>query len=281
MKNNKVGIGVISDGSFLLDGGAVFGLVPKMLWERNAKPDRKNRVRLGLNCMLIKTLHANILVDTGIGTKEPEISREFYGYTTSRLQRNLRKNNLSPKDIDFVVLTHLHFEKCGGATKLDREGNIIPTFPKAKYLVQRRAWDEAFSPNERVRPSFGNGGVKHLEVLREREQLTLLDGDVEIAPGVNGFVLDGPSIGHMIVTVKAGGERVVFLGDIVPTHNHLPLPFITAMDRSPEETLTQKKELLKQCEEEGSLIVFSRGYEHTAGYLERRKGSVELKPILV
>ena len=113
MKNDKVSVGIVSDGTFLLDGGAVFGLVPKTLWERNMKPDRRNRVRLGLNCMLIRTLNANILVDTGIGSKEPEITKEFYGHSSSKLATNLRKEGISAKDIDYVVLTHLHFEKCG------------------------------------------------------------------------------------------------------------------------------------------------------------------------
>tara|TARA_B100001105_G_C22398858_1_gene448182 strand:+ start:1613 stop:2455 length:843 start_codon:yes stop_codon:yes gene_type:complete len=280
MKNEKVSIGIVSDGTFLLDGGAVFGLVPKTLWERNMKPDRRNRVRLGLNCMLIRTLNANILVDTGIGSKEPEITKEFYGHSSSKLLTNLRKESVSAKDIDYVILTHLHFEKCGGATKMDREGNVIPTFPRAKYLIQRDAWNEAFNPNEWAVPKYSNA-VKHLEVVKERGQLELIDGDVEVVPGVNTVVLDGPSIGHMIVTVKAGGERVIFLGDIIPTPSHLPLPFITAFDRAPELTLHQKKELIEKCEKEGSLMIFSRGYGVNAAYLERRKGKIDLKPVEV
>jgi glyoxylase-like metal-dependent hydrolase (beta-lactamase superfamily II) len=280
MKNEKVSIGIVSDGTFLLDGGAVFGLVPKTLWERNMKPDRRNRVRLGLNCMLIRTLNANILVDTGIGSKEPEITKEFYGHSSSKLLTNLRKEDISAKDIDYVVLTHLHFEKCGGATKMDREGNVIPTFPKAKYVIQKDAWEEAFNPNEWAVPKYSNA-VNHLKVLEERDQLNIIDGDTEIVPGVNAVVLDGPSIGHMIVTVKAGGERVVFLGDVIPTPNHLPLPFITAFDRSPEQTLYQKKELLEKCEKEGSLMVFSKGHDISAAYLERHKGKIDLKPVVV
>ena len=131
-----------------------------------------------------------------------------------------------------------------------------------------------------IRDRYSNA-VKHLKVLEERDQLQLIDGDTEIVPGVESVVLDGPSVGHMIVTVKAGGERVVFLGDIIPTPNHLPLAFITAFDRSPEKTLFQKKKLLENCEKEGSLMVFSRGYEVNAAYLERKKGKVDIKPVEV
>ena len=120
-----------------------------------------------------------------------------------------------------------------------------------------------------------------MKVLEERDQLNIIDGDTEIVPGVNAVVLDGPSIGHMIVTVKAGGERVVFLGDVIPTPNHLPLPFITAFDRSPEQTFYQKKELLEKCEKEGSLMVFSKGHDISAAYLERHKGKIDLKPVVV
>ena len=144
--SSSVAVRLVSDGTFLLDGGPMFGSVPKILWEKNVKPDRKNRVRLGLNSLLIKTPHANILVDAGIGNKEPEITREVYGHSSSKLLRNLRHQGVSAREIDFVILTHLAFSHSGGATRLDREGTIIPTFPKAKYLVQRSAWQEAFSP---------------------------------------------------------------------------------------------------------------------------------------
>ena len=128
MTTDSVAVRLVSDGTFLLDGGPMFGPVPKILWEQNAKPDRKNRVRLGLNSLLIKTPHANILVDAGIGNKEPEITREIYGHSSSKLLRNLRHNSVSAREIDFVILTHLAFSHSGGATRLDQEGTIIPTF---------------------------------------------------------------------------------------------------------------------------------------------------------
>ena len=278
MQNNKVAVRVISDGSFLLDGGPMFGPVPKVLWERTAKPDRKNRVRLGLNSLLILAPEANVLVDVGIGSKEPEINREIYGHSSSKLQRNLREHGVSIRDIDFVILTHLHFDHCGGSTRLDRDGNIIPTFPNAKYLVQRTAWEEAFNPNERAIPVYGHG-IEHLKVLEERGMIDFLDGDTEVTPGVHAIVTDGYSSGHMIVTVNAGSERVMYLSDLIPTPNHLPLPYITAFDRFPEQTLKVKKEMLEKAEREGWLMVFSHGYTERAGYLKRDKNGLSLNPV--
>jgi glyoxylase-like metal-dependent hydrolase (beta-lactamase superfamily II) len=256
----------------------MFGSVPKILWEKDAKPDRKNRVRLGLNSLLIKTPHANILVDAGIGNKEPEITREVYGHSSSKLLRNLRHQGVSARDIDFVILTHLAFSHSGGATRLDREGTIIPTFPKAKYLVQRSAWEEAFAPNERSIPVYGPG-VEHLKTLDDKGMIVLLDGDTEVVPGVQAIVTDGYSEGHQVVLVNTGSERIIYLANLIPTPNHLPLPYITAFDRYPDQTLAVKKELLDRCEKEGWLLVFAHGYHETAGYLERRHGNLALRPV--
>ncbi|MSQ07771.1 MAG: MBL fold metallo-hydrolase [Dehalococcoidia bacterium] len=275
-----ININVISDGSFLLDGGPVFGAVPKILWENHSKPDRKNRVRLGLNCLLIRTPTANILVDAGIGNKSPEFTKDIYGHTTSKLVRNLRALGLSPRDINFVVLTHLHFDHCGGATRLDREGNIVPTFPKARYLVQRKAWEEGCSPNERAYPVYAHGPAE-LDVIKQRGQLDLLDGDVELAPGVRAIVTNGHADGHQLITVNSGSERLVFLADLVPTPHHLPLPYITAFDRYPDQTLSAKREMLARTEKEGWLMVFAHGLVERAGYIERRGKVLALKPVAI
>ena len=278
MATNSVAVRLVSDGTFLLDGGPMFGPVPKILWAQNAKPDRKNRVRLGLNSLLIKTPEANILVDAGIGNKEPEITREIYGHSSSKLLRNLRHQGVSAREVNYVILTHLAFSHSGGATRLDREGNVIPTFPKAKYLVQRAAWDEAFSPNERSVPVYGPG-VDHLRILNEKGMIELLDGDTEVVSGVHTIVTDGYSDGHQVVLVNTGSERIIYLANLIPTPDHIPLPYITAFDRYPDQTLAMKKELLDRCEKEGWLMVFAHGYRHSAGYLERRHGHVELRPV--
>ena len=177
MRSANLSISVISDGSFLLDGGSLFGQVPKVLWERGVKADRRNRVRLGLNCLLIQSPTKNILVDTGIGSKEPENVKDLYGLSCNKLLRGLKNVGLNARQIDMVILTHLHFDHAGGSTKIDRTGNAMPTFPKATYIVQRACWEEAINPSERGRASFHPNDFLPLE---EKGQLTLIDGDCDV-----------------------------------------------------------------------------------------------------
>jgi glyoxylase-like metal-dependent hydrolase (beta-lactamase superfamily II) len=265
---------IISDGVLKLDGGSLFGQVPKAVWENSVKTDRRNRITLGVNCLLLQVWGKNVLVDAGIGSKEYDT--ETLGLVPTRLLRGLKGVGLTPKDIHVVILTHLHFDHCGGCTRLDREGSIVPTFPKARYYVQRACWQDACHPNER---GFASHRSEHFLPLAEQEQIEFLDGDSEIFPGLNVIVTNGHARGHQIVLFNHGGERIVFLGDLVPTHHHLQLPVISAFDYSPEETLAQKRELLLDAERHGWLLVFSHGYDITAGYLEHWGDSTSLRPV--
>lgn len=280
MKADTISVRVVTDGTFLLDGGSVFGQVPRVIWEREAKPDRKNRVRLGLNCLLVRTPEHNLLIDVGIGSKNPEVTREVYGLTSSKLLRNLKGQGLMARDVDMVLLTHLHFDHCGGAVRLDRVGQLVPTFPNAKYMVQRAAWDEAYTPNERAFPQFGL--IRDvLHTLDESGQIEMIDGDTEIIPGVESKVTDGHCAGHQSVFINTGGERIAYLGDLVPTASHVNLSYITAFDKRPDTTLEQKREYLSLVEREGWLVVFPHGYEHRAGYLERWGSGLNFRSIPV
>ena len=254
----------------------MFGQVPKMAWENSVVTDRKNRMTLGLNCLLLQISGQNILVDTGVGTKDAENDKETLGLVPSRLLKGLKSMGLGPKDINAVVLTHLHFDHSGGCTRLDRAGNIVPTFPKATYYVQEACWDEACNPNERCHVT---NRADNFLPIEERGQLELLDGDCEIMPGLNVIVTDGHAKGHQIVMVNHGGERIVFLGDIVPTPHHLNLGVISAFDNSPETTLERKRDLLAEAEKQGWLLVFSHGHDVRAGYLERKADTGYLRPV--
>ena len=267
---------VLSDGVIKLDGGSMFGQVPKMAWENSVVTDRKNRMTLGLNCLLLQISGQNILVDTGVGTKDADNDKESLGLVPSRLLKGLKTVGMGPKDIHAVVLTHLHFDHSGGCTRLDRAGNVAPTFPKAKYYVQEACWDEACNPNERC---HGTNRADNFLPIEERGQLELLDGDTEIMPGLNVVVTDGHAKGHQMVMVNHGGERIVFLGDIVPTPHHLNLGVISAFDNSPETTLERKRDLLAQAEKQGWLLVFSHGHDVKAGYLERKADTGYLRPV--
>ena len=224
MNLGSTSVNVVSDGTILLDGGSVFGQIPKSQWELMVKPDRKNRIRLSMNCLLIQTPETNILVDTGAGSKRSDKFKEMYGLNGNKLLKGLKALGLTTRDIDAVVLSHLHFDHGGGCTKLDRTGNAIPTFPKATYMVQRACWEEAISPNERYKSSFYQDDFRPLE---EKGQLKLLDGDTEIIPGVTIKFASGPSIGHQIVLVERGSEKIAYVSDLVPTPYHLPLNHLT------------------------------------------------------
>ena len=267
---------IISDGVIKLDGGSMFGQVPKTAWENNVTTDRKNRMTLGLNCLLLQVNGQNVLVDTGVGSKDIDTDKETLGLVPSRLLKGLKGLGLGPKDINAVILSHLHFDHSGGCTRLDRAGNVVPSFPKAKYYVQAACWDEACNPNERCHTTHREDNFLPID---ERGQLELLCGDTEIFPGLNVVVTDGHARGHQMVMFNHGGERVVFLGDIVPTPHHLNLGVISAFDNSPETTLEQKKDLLNQAERQGWLLVFYHGRDTKAGYLERRGNSTYLRPV--
>ncbi|MBF8268190.1 MAG: Lactamase protein [Dehalococcoidia bacterium] len=276
MKTDAPTIHLLSDGVMKSDGGSLFGQVPKVVWEQVAKADRWNRIGLGLNCLLIRTAHGNVLVDTGVGSKETGETREGYGLPSSKLGKGLREIGLSAKDIDTVILTHLHFDHSGGCTKIDRSGQTIPVFPKATYFVQRKCWEDAMNPNERGRES---SHPEDFTCLQETGQLTLLDGDNEIVPGVSVRETGGHCRGHQIVQVNCGSEKVVFLGDLIPTQHHLALPYIAAYDQYPEDTLEIKRELLSQAAKKGWLVIFGHGCGERAGYLEGRNGEITLRPV--
>jgi glyoxylase-like metal-dependent hydrolase (beta-lactamase superfamily II) len=267
---------VISDGVIKVDAGCMFGPVPKVVWEGSVATDRKNRMTLGLNCLLLQACGHNVVVDTGVGSKEIDNDKESLGLVPSRLLKGLKSVGLSPKDISAVVLSHLHFDHSGGCTRLDRAGNLVPTFSKARYYVQSKCWDEACHPNERTN---GSHRAENYMPIDDRGQLELLDGDREILPGLNVIVTDGHAPGHQMVMFNHGGERVVYLGDIVPTPHHLNLAAISAFDSSPQITLEQKKELLSQAERQGWLLTFSHGHDVRAGYLERRGGMGFLRKV--
>ncbi|MBM3945570.1 MAG: MBL fold metallo-hydrolase, partial [SAR202 cluster bacterium] len=154
---------LVSDGTFLLDGGIVFGQVPKVQWELHSKPDRRNRIRLGLNCLLIQTPQKNILVDTGVGPKRLDKFKDSLGLNGNKLLKGLKEQGLGARDIDVVVLTHLHFDHSGGCTKLDRSGEVLPTFPKAEHVVQKACLSEAKNPSERASGSYDKDDFLPLE----------------------------------------------------------------------------------------------------------------------
>ncbi len=278
MRMKDLDIHLLSDGAVKIDGGAMFGQVPREAWETMVKPDRRNRVKWGINALLIQSKGTNILVDCGAGAKIDEEVRESQGLNCNRLKKELRELDLAPKDIHYVVLTHLHYLHAGGSTRRMRNGDVVAAFPQARYLVQRRAWEEALAPNELRRRAFHREDYLPLE---KSGHLELLDGDHELLPGVNIRVTDGHCRGHQIVVAEQLGNRFAYLGDLVPSAYHLGLPTISSQDQFPEDTLEQKRKLLASAERDGSLLLFAHGTDTRGGYLERHNGKLALTPVPV
>ncbi|MBI3272601.1 MAG: MBL fold metallo-hydrolase [Planctomycetes bacterium] len=266
----------LSDGVFRLDGGAMFGIVPKPLWKKRAPPDRLNRITLGLRPLLIRTGTKNILVDTGIGAKDDlKFRRMFAVRQQEHLTASLAAEGLAPQDVDLVILTHLHFDHTGGSTLPGPDGSAIPAFPRARYVVQRGEWEDALHPTERSRASYL---PPNFLPLQERGLVDFVEGDVEVAPGVRVLVTGGHTRHHQAVLVESAGRKAIYFGDLIPTTAHVDLPYIMGYDLDPLQTLLKKKELVPRAAQEGWLCFFEHDAARPAGFIRYEGKRATLEP---
>jgi glyoxylase-like metal-dependent hydrolase (beta-lactamase superfamily II) len=271
-----VRVDLLSDGTFALDGGAMFGVVPRVLWQQTDPPDAKNRVTLGLNVLLVETGGRRVLVDTGLGDKWSEIDVRKYRIDRSRtLLGDLKERGLGPEDIDVVVNTHLHFDHAGGNTRF-QDGRPVPTFPRARYVVQRGEWEDALNPHERNRASYLDVNYR---LLQDSGQLDLIEGETAIAPGVRAVPVGGHTAHHQMVVVEGGGQTIVVPTDLLPTISHLPLPFIMGYDLFPMGTLEAKRSLLRRAADEGWWVVFYHDPRTPLGGVGEAGGRFFLKEV--
>lgn len=262
-----------------LDGGAMFGVVPRPLWERRIAPDARNRIPLALRCLLIEHPDGLVLVDSGIGNKEDAKFTEIYGVENegaggrTLLEDALRALGHAPGDVRWVINTHLHFDHAGGNTYREpglatsrpaprAPGPVQATFPNATYVVQRGELEFAHRKNERIQASY-------LPHNFDPIPFRLLDGEAEVLPGIRCLPTPGHVPFHQSVLVESGGERACFLADVVPTAAHLPLPWIMGYDVEPLVTLESKRRLYQRAEAEGWLLVFEHDPVTAAGRLAR------------
>ena len=259
-------VSVLHDGTIALDGGAMFGVVPRVVWEKRDPPDERNRVTLGLNVALVESGGKRVLVDTGMGDRWSGKEVRMYGIDRSTtLLGGLRARGLAPEDIDVVVNTHLHFDHAGGNTRREGEG-VVPTFPRARYVVQRGEWEDARHPHERSRASYREDDFVP---VAEADQLDLIDGETEVAPGVRAVPVGGHTTHHQMVVVESGGETLVVPTDLLPTASHLPLPFVMGYDLFPVATLEAKRHLLHAAAEGHWRILFYHDARTPVGRVRR------------
>jgi len=263
-----------------LDGGAMFGVVPRPLWERKIRPDDRHRIPLALRCLLVEAPGALVLVDSGIGNKEGEKFREIYGVdndgTPTRLEDAVRRVGFHPADIDLVVSTHLHFDHAGGNTLIDDRGTLAPAFPNARYVMQQGELTFAQSPNERVRASYMS---KNFLPLVEAGLVDAVEGPVELTEGVTLLPTPGHTPFHQSVVLDGGGTKAVFLADLCPTEAHLPLPWIMGYDLEPLVTLETKRALWERVREEDWTMIFQHDVRVPWGKMGVEDGRVILNPI--
>jgi glyoxylase-like metal-dependent hydrolase (beta-lactamase superfamily II) len=251
-------------GGQLLDGGAMFGVVPKTLWEKRIPADARNRIQLGMRCLLIEHDDGLVLVDTGLGNKENQKFLDIYGVEntsatrTTMLDDALAAAGYDASDVRLVINTHLHFDHAGGNTLLDADGQLRAGFPNARYVVQRGELDYATHTNERTGASYFE---RNWAPLIANGQLELIEGDREIVPGISVRRTPGHTPHHQSVLIRSGGETACFLADLIPTAAHVQLPWIMGYDVEPLVTLESKRALLHAATAEEWLLVF----EHDAG----------------
>jgi glyoxylase-like metal-dependent hydrolase (beta-lactamase superfamily II) len=265
------------DGYFRLDGGAMFGVVPKMLWEKRAPADDRNRITMGMRPLLVRGERL-MLIDAGAGDKMDAKSADIYGFDRAEnLQVTLARAGVAPDEIDLVLASHLHFDHAGGFTVRDADGAIRPTFPNARYIVSRGEWDDATHPHERNRASYF---AENYVPLREAGVVDFTEADVEIADGIRVRRTGGHTRFHQIVTIKSEGRTAVFAADLIPTVAHVDVPWIMAYDLYPMETLEFKRRFVHEAIEGEYLIFFEHDPRIAAGYIREKNGRPYVEPVL-
>jgi glyoxylase-like metal-dependent hydrolase (beta-lactamase superfamily II) len=239
---------------FRLDGGSMFGVVPRVLWERKAPPDALNRIALNSNSLLIRTEDVCILVEPGMGTKYDSRQSDIYDLADMSAVTQMSRLGVSVEDVDLVILTHLHHDHAGGATVPVESGDVTPAFPGAKVVIQRSEMEEVERLHPLVRGSYRR---EDYQVLLDADKIMVVDGDAEVAPGVTVELTGGHSPGHQVVRMKSGEGEGLFLGDIVPTTAHLKLNWLMAWDIEPRTVYEQKARLLADCASRGVLMFWS------------------------
>jgi glyoxylase-like metal-dependent hydrolase (beta-lactamase superfamily II) len=265
---------ILSDGEYFLDGGAFFGVIPKIMWQRRWQPDELNRLRAGLNSVLVRGGEKTVLIETGIGNKMNDKLRKIYG-NEEKLLGSLAEAGVAPEEIDVVINTHLHFDHCGWNT-IYRDGRAIPTFPNAQYFVQEGEWRHGQLQTERDRISYISDNYNP---LIESGQMTLLNGDRELLPGISVRVYPGHTAHMQAVIIESQGKKACYISDLIPTTHHLDVAWGMGFDLYPLDTLYSKKKFYAEAVKENWLVLFTHDPKVPAAHLEQSEdGKYQAKP---
>jgi len=279
MKNQVITLGdfeltAISDGNYLADGGAFFGVVPKVLWERKVKADVLNRISVSCNSVLVRTGRENILIETGAGNKLAEKLKNVF-QTEEKLLENLHAAGAAPEDIDIVINSHLHFDHCGWNT-VYKNGIAAATFPKAKYYAPEGEWKHGSLQLERDRISYISDNY---DPLIRSGQMQLLNGEAEIVPGISVAIYPGHTRNMQAIFIRSGGKTACYISDLIPSSWHLDVTWVMAYDLFPLETIENRKRYYSKAIPEQWLTIFTHDTEIPWAYIETRNGKPAARPV--
>jgi glyoxylase-like metal-dependent hydrolase (beta-lactamase superfamily II) len=266
----------LSDGAFRLDGGAMFGVVPKVLWERRAPADSRNTIALGLRPLLVRVGGRTILIDAGAGDKYAPKELQIYGFDRrDQLEASLATAGVAADEVDLVIATHLHWDHIGGLTRRV-DGVVVPRFPRARHIVRRGEWDVATHLNERIQASYVGDDFRP---LADAGLIDFIDDDGEIVPGVSVWRTGGHTLNHQIVRLESAGRVAVFAADLIPTTAHVDAPWIMGYDLYPLETLAAKKRWLSEAIAGEYAIFFEHDPAIRAGIIRLEHGRTRVEPL--
>jgi glyoxylase-like metal-dependent hydrolase (beta-lactamase superfamily II) len=266
MKIGKYTLHIINSGYFGLDGGAMFGIIPRPLWQKTNPPDEANRIKLATRNLLLIDGKRKILIDTGNGQKWDEKARSIYGFDfTNSLEGSLNNINLKPEDITDVILTHLHFDHTGGSTKIEN-GKLVPTFPNAKYYVQKENYEWAVNPSERDKGSYLKD---NFVPLIEECVLTLIDDKEKFDDGIEFVIINGHTFAQQLIKISDSSSIILYCADLFPTTSHISLPYVMGYDLQPLVTVEEKKKVLAKAIEEKWKLFFEHDPETALASVEK------------